>query len=170
MIAMEEVKEKFAGKGKKTIFFLGVLGIILIFLSSMLPKSAEKSEVKDNISAEEYCLMLEKKVESIVIGITGDKKVSAMVTLDTGSQYVYADEGRQTVTEKGNDTEQSYTIIKSSGGGENGLLVTEYMPTVRGVAVVCNITGADMEERIRAALMAALDIQNKKIYVTGYTY
>ena len=49
-------------------------------------------------------------------------------------------------------------------------MVTEYMPTVRGVAVVCNITGADMEERIRAALMAALDIQNKKIYVTGYTY
>ena len=93
-----------------------------------------------------------------------------LVTLDTGSQYVYADEGRQTVTEKGNDTEQSYSIIKSSGGGENGLLVTEYMPTVRGVAVVCNITGADMEERIRAALMAALDIQNKKIYVTGYTY
>ncbi len=170
MMNTEEIKEKVQGKGKKIIFFLGVLGIVLIFLSSLLPGSSEKSEVTKKVSAEEYCNTLEKKVTEIVVGITGSKKVSVVITLDTGNQYVYADEGRTTVTEKGNDTEQSYTIIKSGDGEENGLLVTEYMPTVRGVAIVCSITGTDMEERIRAAISAALDIQNKKIYVTGYTY
>ncbi len=170
MINIEELKEKLAGKGKKIIFIIGVLGIALIFLSSLLPESSKKSEVTKTQSTAEYCDWLEDRVSEIVIGITGSKKVSVVVTLDTGNQYVYADEGRTTETERGNDTEQSYTIIKSSDGEESGLLVTEYMPTVRGVAIVCNITDTDMEERVRAAVRAALDIQNKKIYVTGYTY
>ncbi len=170
MIDREKIMEKLKGRGGKIVFILGVVGIILIYLSSFLPKGAEKSEVKKTFTTAEYCALLESKVSEIVVGITGSKKVSVVITLDTGNQYVYADEGRSTTTAESNDTQQSYTIIKSSDGEENGLLVTEYMPTVRGVAIVCDAVFEDTEESVRAAVMAALDISNKKIYVTKYAH
>lgn len=170
MISIDNIREKLQGKGKKIILILGIAGIILIYLSSLTPKSTRKSEVNTEEASAQYCALLESKVSELVTGITGSKKVSVAITLDTGSQFVYADEGRETKTENTDDRQQSYTIIKSSDGEESGLLVTEYMPTVRGVAIVCDILGADTEEKVRAAVMAALDIQNKKIYVTGYAY
>lgn len=170
MIDGKTIAEKFKGKGKKTIFFLGLAGILLVYLSSFSSGGEENAEkVKDTYTvATEYCALTEEKIRDLVISITGSKKVSVAVTLDTGNQYIYADEGRTTVTDKSNDSEQGYIIVKSADGAESGLLVTEYMPTVRGVAIVCDTVSEETEQRVRSAVMAALDISGKKIYVTQY--
>lgn len=157
------------GKGK-IIFILGLAGILLIYFSSLSGGKNEKGAVDNGDVTYEYCQQLEERVELLVKNICGSKKVSVVITLDSGKQYVYADEGRTQTTENTNDCEQNYTIIKSESGAENGLLVTEYMPTVRGVAVVCDLQSVDAEEKIRDAISAALDISNSKIYVTQYVY
>ncbi len=157
------------GKGK-IIFVLGIVGILLIYLSGFIG-SNEKQETETGTDITyEYCKELESKVKDLVQGICGSKKVAVVITLDSGKQYVYADEGRTQTTEQSDDREQSYTIIKSADGEESGLLVTEYMPTVRGVAVVCDSLTPQAEESIKAAIAAALDVSNKKIYVTQYLY
>ncbi len=55
-------------------------------------------------------------------------------------------------------------------GGEQALLVTAEMPEVRGVAVVCR--GGDDElinEKIKNAVTAALNITSKRVYIAGGT-
>ncbi len=157
------------GKGK-IIFLLGIVGILLIYLSTFFGKEDAKTTVSGGDITYEYCTQLENKVETLVKGICGSKRVSVVVTLDSGKQYVYADEGRTQTTENGNDREQSYIIIESADGEEGGLLVTEYMPTVRGVAVVCDGLTPQIQQNICDAIAAALDISQKKIYVTQYLY
>ena len=163
--------EKLKGRGGRIILILGLCGIALIFLSSLIPEK-EKETVGSVVSetSDEYCRSLESKVSEIVGGITGSERVSVAITLDCGKQYGYADEGRTTESGGGNNREQNYAIVRSSDGGENGLLVTEYMPTVRGVAIVCAPVSKETEQRVCDAVMAALDISAKKIYVTQYAY
>lgn len=48
------------------------------------------------------------------------------------------------------------------------MLVTTQMPKVRGVAIVCD--GGDNEriaEKIQNAVMSALNISSKKVYICG---
>lgn len=162
---MSELLRK--GKGK-FIFLVGIAGILLIYLSSVLGGDrTEKAVTAD--SSREYCEQLKSETEELVKGITGSKRVSVVITLDSGKQYVYADEGKTVKSDTDDDREKSYTIIRSSDGDENGLLITEYMPTVRGVAIVCESLSAEGEERVRSAVSAALDISSKRIYITSYT-
>lgn len=159
----------FKGKGGKIIILLGIIGIILIFLSSLADKG-DSPTPQGGAPVSEYSEMLEVKITEIVKSITGSERVSVIVTLESGSQYVYADEGRSIDSGDKNDTEQTYAIIKGENGGESGLLVTEYMPVIRGVAIVCDAFTPDAKERVTAAVKAALDISERKIYVTQYAY
>lgn len=168
MIDGKGIFEKLKGKGGRLIFFIGIVGIALIFLSSFLPKEAESEPVAAIPEADSYCLTLEEKIKELVKSITGSERISVAVTLECGRQYVYADEGKSSENGQKNDTQQSYAIIKGADGEESGLLVTEYMPTVRGVAIVCDAFSDDTKERVLSAVCAALDISEKKIFVTQY--
>ncbi len=168
MINEINIFEKLKGKSGKLIFFLGVAGILLIYLSSFLSSGEEKPVAVKTDDTASYCEFLENRIVELVKGITGSRKVSVVVTLDSGKQYVYADEGRKSEGENESDSEQSYIIVRSSNGDEGGLLVTEYLPVVRGVAIVTNGLSAKKRNEISAAVCAALDISERKVYVTQY--
>ncbi len=156
------------GKTGKIVFFLGIAGILLIYLSSLFPKQKETVKVSTTDTTAAYCAELEQKITGLVRSISGSKRVSVAVTLDSGKQYVYADEASRSESDSGNDSEQSYIIVRQSNGDEGGLLVTEYLPVVRGVAIVCGRLTTAQREDIRSAVCAALDISERKIYVTQY--
>lgn len=168
-------------KNKAKLFFiLGILGIALIFLSSLFDSSdnttAAKNKSEPTVTSEQYCKQLEDKVKKIVTSITGSKNSVVVVTLDTSVQYVYADNKKQQTenseqndkTENSDSTEQNYIIISDSNGDESPLVITEYMPSVRGVAIVCE-GGYDqiIIDKVKNAVMSALNITSKRIYVTG---
>lgn len=164
----------------KLIFAVGILGIGLIFLSSFFDGNSKTNTTqKDDVNSmasNEYCEQLEKKVKTIVTGITGSKNSVVVVTLDTGIQYIYADNKKQQTSnseqsdkkENSDSNEHNYIIITDKNGDEQPLIITEYMPSVRGVAIVCE-GGYDQAvcEQIKNAVMSALNITSKKIYVTG---
>lgn len=156
------------GRAGKLVFILGLVGVVLIYLSSMLPKGKKPQSTAVAETSEAYCEELEDKITSLVKGITGSKRVSVAITLDAGKQYVYADEAKNSQNGSGGTSEQNYIIIRSENGDESGLLVTEYQPTVRGVAIVCSRLSAAWREDILSAVCAALDISERKIYVTQY--
>ncbi len=168
-------------KNKAKLFFtLGLLGVALIFLSSFFETTAKDESSKNKnvsvITSNQYCEQLEKKVKQIVTSITGSKNCVVVVTLDTSVQYIYADNKKQQTSnseqndkkENSNSTEQDYIIITDSGGDESPIVITEYMPNVRGVAIVCE-GGYDqiVIDKIKNAVMSALNITSKRIYVTG---
>ena len=166
-------------KSPKILMIAGVVGIALIYLSTAFT-SDKKAEVKnaDSSSAmiEEYREKLENDICKMVSNITGSKKVTAVVTLENGIRYSYADMREEALTEKlesetkssDKELKEGYITVKTADGGEQALLITEQMPEVRGVAIVCE--GGDNEvlnEKIKNTVMAAFDITSKRVYICG---
>lgn len=171
--ALQEIKKK-----PRALMALGLIGILLIFLSTCSDgeEKNEKSLVTGTVSAEEYRLSLEKSVKSIVKQITGDSNATVLVTLESGVRYSYADstETASSNTQSGTSAAESvnsahsYITVRTADGGEQALLITELMPKIRGVAIVC--IGGDNEiiaEKIKGAVTAAFDITSKRVYIAG---
>ncbi len=165
-------------KNPKIIIILGIVGIVLIFISSLTGKSGNEKgvETKKKTDTETYKAEITENVKNIVKSITGDSSPTVVVTLESGVKYVYADAGEfDTVSTSGTGTNQesesskrSYVTVKDSEGGENALVVTENMPEIRGVAVICK--GGENEETaqiIKNAVTAALNITSKRVYISG---
>lgn len=158
-------------KSGKTLLIIGMVGIVLIGVSSFLPQGTEKQNRVQSLSTENYLNGLEQKVKKTVCAITGNNEVSVAITLENSVEYSYADEVKSDSTEKtqsgGTDktdkNETQYITVKLADGSESALLVTEYMPQVRGVTVVC--TGTDRSEDIENALMAMLGVSSRRICV-----
>ena len=166
-------------KQPKTLIIIGISGIVLIFASSFFSgnkKTQTNSSPSPTITAQEYKENLERSVKDTVITITGSENVSVMITLESGIKYSYADVNEDSTDQKtenereskSRDTKQSYITVKSADGGEEALIVAEYMPQIKGVAIICE--GGDNEiikEKIESAVMAALDITSKRVYIAG---
>lgn len=182
---MNDTLKKYASllKNPKILVAAGIIGIVLIALSTFIgpsnKKETEKQTVGTTVSADEYRERLEEDVADMVESITGSESVTVMITLESGVRYTYADATEGTSaskTESNSDssssetTKQTYITVKNADGGEEALLVTELMPEVRGVAVICD--GGDDEtvaEKVRNAVTAALNITSKRVYIAGGT-
>ena len=177
---MNEIVSKYLKpfKKPKTVVIIGLVGIGLIVLSSLFSSGESKKEnmKTGEMTAEEYKTILEEDIKETVTDITGSKNVSVVITLESGIKYSYADIREETLTEKkenekestDNETKSGYITVKTAEGGEQALLVTTQMPKVRGVAIVCD--GGDNEriaEKIQNAVMSALNISSKKVYICG---
>lgn len=165
-------------KKPKMLVILGVAGMVLIFLSSFL--SGEKKEstpaILNEMDVEEYKENLENDIKDMVFYITGSKKISVIVTLDSGIKYSYADQIEEVSSDKTEGEEKSreteykteYITVKTDEGGEKAILLRTEMPEIRGVAVVCE--GGDDEvlrEKIENTVTAALNITSKRVYICG---
>ena len=120
--------------------------------------------------------MREHGIEKIVKDITGSGKVEVVVTLESSIRYSYAESVEETKAEKNdkesqsldNELKEGYITVKTADGGEEALLVTARMPEIRGIAIVCE--GGDNEiinQKIQNAVMAALNITSKRVYICG---
>ncbi len=166
-------------KKPKTLIIIGIVGILLIFLSTIsFEDKTIKAEQPSEISVEEYRKNLERDVTKIVKSITGDKKATVVITLESGICYQYADvtEGStadktdNNTTTSSSEQKQGYITVKNKDGSEQALLVTAKMPEVRGVAIVCR--GGDnqsLSEKIQNTVTAALNITSKRVYIAGGT-
>ncbi len=166
----------------KLLVILGISGIVLIFISSLFSGSNNKAEssVASSVTytAEQYSEMLEEDIKNIVTGITGDKNPTVVITLESGIRYSYASADETDTSSSTGSTndqsseskKQSYITVKTADGGEQALVVTEIMPEVRGVAIICS--GGNSEataEKIKNAVTAALNITSKRVYISGGT-
>ncbi len=161
------------GGGSRWIVAAGVIGLGLILLSEFWPSSAAKTAPTTAIRTQEYAAALEEQLCTLLRGVEGVGECRVLLTLENGVEYVYATEETVKSDYEGQDaggkTSQSDNrtdkVILLNGGSE-GLLVTEILPTVKGVVVVCD-GGEDaaVQERVRAALTTALNITAKRVCV-----
>ncbi len=160
--------------GVRCIVIVGAVGILLIFLSELLP-AREKTAETVTADTDTYVRTLEERLTETVSRIDGVGACRVMVTLQNGVEYVYASEektGSDYKTEgdalsRADDNEQSVILVQTDRGYE-GLLVTELQPTVKGVVVVCEGGGdAVVQERVRAALCAVLNVTDKRVCVVA---
>ncbi len=161
----------------KYIVVIGMIGILLIATSTLIPKNSdgrtENSSLK-NVTAETYVAQLEKKINSMISQIEGVGSSEVVITLENGIENVYANSERKTsdcnenISGKStnrNDTQHDVVIIDGSGG-KQALVITQKEPTVKGVVVVCE--GADnsvIVNRVTDAVTKSLNIKTNRISV-----
>lgn len=177
---MNKLKEilKFKGnKVTKTIYICGVIGIILIFLSTI--KFGDNKSAKSNSHTEDYAEKIEAQISEIVCKITGERDARVMISLESSGEIIYADaksistnnvtdqdDNSKYKSQKTDNTEQNYIIVEDSNGDQRALIVSELTPTVRGVVVVTKYAdNASVAERITSAVTTVLNIPSKKVCV-----
>lgn len=163
-------------KKPKTLIILGVMGIALIFLSTLGGQNNSSPQKTGEFSAEEYKEALEKDITKLVKSISGSRRVTVVITLESGLNYQYADTKEGSSQEKNDkdttavssEVKEGYITVKNADGSERAILLSEQMPEIRGVAIVCE--GGDnleLNEKIQNAVTSALNITSKRVYIAG---
>ena len=168
----------------KGIVLIGMIGILLILLSEILPQSTKTPQdaVSVSIDNETFCRQTEEKIYNLVSSIQGVGEAQVWVTLESGAEYVYLQEeirntdttkdynseGVKTLREKDN-SEQKYILVNKNGE-EQPLLQKQLEPTVQGVVIVCEGAGsAQVNEQVVNAVTCALGISSNRVYVAQLT-
>lgn len=140
---------------KNLIYILGVIGILLVFASSIPKSNTAPTVVEEDM---DYCKKIEEKLEKILPDIASVGKVSVMVTAKNYGRITLA-------TDKSDGVEQT-VILNQKGGGENGLVLEEAYPTIQGVIIVAEGGRNDrVKEELTSAVSALLGVEAHRIKI-----
>lgn len=142
-------------QNKKYIYILGMLGILLIFISSF-PRGNAEQTVKD--TEADYCTEIEEKLERILPEIASVGKVSVMVT---AKNY-----GRTVFVKDSSDRNEETVILNQKGGGEGALVSEERNPLIQGVIIVAEGGRSDrVKGELTEAVSALLGVEAHRIKI-----
>lgn len=150
---------------------VAVVGILLLIFGGKMGRdkpddsnSAKQpgSTTDQKLSMEEYRCALEKRICYICSQVDGVGNVSVIVSLESGFEYVYATD----IKHSGSGESVQYIVI-GSGSEEHVVYLTEKVPSIAGIGVVCQ-GGADpnIKRELTYLLSAAFEVSTNKIYVT----
>ena len=169
----------------KLLLAVGFAAIALLFISDYVGNDAQKASAEPAIYSaaqtdyEEYTARLESRLTELISSVDGAGNTKVMVTLECGTEYVYASQQKSTsaVSENSNPDgrvsrdekrsgEESLILI-DAGRGEEPLILKEITPTVAGVVVLCS--GADdinVRQQIINVVTTALGTSSNRVCVT----
>lgn len=152
------------------IVAVGILGILLIALSELLPADKTKSENQEQqtafASANNYEAGVEKRLEEIIANIAGAGKVKVMVTINSSPETIYAKNEKEKTKTDEKSSEYSYDGSYVVDNNDNGVVLKTSEPEIRGVIVVCD--GGDkpaVKKDITDAVSSVLSIKSNNISV-----
>jgi len=137
------------GRWQAIVLAAGLIGLLLLCITS-LPTGGKSAEGGINPAQESiridltaYEQQLEERLCGIIGAIAGAGETRVMLTLECGSEPIYAVQGKtdsrhnisDSSTEEHISADKEYVII-GSGAGEQGLVLKMMEPQVRGVAVL----------------------------------
>lgn len=164
-------------KGSRMIFLAGIFLLFLIVCFYFSAKNDIKKEEQSVTSSDEYVLETEKRLEEILSGVRGVGNCSVLITLESGVEYVYAEEEKYSTdstssdsrTQTGENRQKSYVTTKASGT-ESPVVVTEIAPSIKGVAVICDGGGSTAVKTVITEIISkALGISGDKIAIAQKT-
>ncbi len=169
---MEEKKVKPIKLGSlnlspKLVFSLGLLGIILIGLSGFLGNEDNTIKNEDySLQSKQYVDETEQRMEEILSLTSGVGKVTVMITIDNGAEYVYAKDEKQSGSTQQQSTESKYILIDGSTGKRQPLVLTQLEPKIKGVVVVCD-GGNDpvVRQRVSDIVTTSLGINSLQVCI-----
>ena len=170
----------------KLIVMLGILGMALILISQFTGTGGGRASGQPppartpEFTNEEYIRMLEQRLQTLISEIDGVGRNKVMVTLESGVEYVYAQEERRstdTTHQPGGSElavggrvqesiEQRFILVDTEFGRREALVLTRRPPRVQGVVIVCE--GADnilVQEKLISVVTTALGIPSTRVSV-----
>lgn len=179
-----KLKEILPKSKSSLLIVIGIIGLLLVLVSTFsrnsgggqdkIPEAKQDGSYADG----DYVSNLELRLENIISDMLGSTRVNVMITLESGTRYVYANEVKTDAgtkddrtslkTEQSDSNQQTYVVMKDSSGNETALLVTEIMPVVRGVVVVCDSGQTEaVSSAVKTAVQSVLNVGAEKICVIG---
>ena len=153
------------------IVIIGIVGILLLTLSELIPtkdKTSEAQTQKDTQQTATYAdyeESIEKRLAALVSSISGAGNVKVMVTLDSENENVYAVEQKSNSSDSSSSDEKKYVIINKDGD-DDGLLLKIVEPEIRGVAIVCDgADSASVRQEIIKTVTAVLGISSNRVNI-----
>ncbi|MBQ9969473.1 MAG: hypothetical protein IJP15_03155 [Oscillospiraceae bacterium] len=163
----------------RLLISVGLLGLLLIFLSELggseNPKVASMSQTVEN---EAYIQSMEDKLGKLVEQVSGAGNCHVMVTLEQGTQYVFASESKKVIDEtqsrdgdenskvQQKDNSESRIVVLEENGVSRPLVETSKEPQVKGVVVVCEGGSSSIvRERVTEVLTTVLGIGSHQVCV-----
>ena len=179
------LKQFFAKDFKlKIIVLLGILGMALILLSQFADSdSAGQSQPQITGGAEfanlEYITQLEERLQNLISQIDGVGRNKVMITLESGTEYVFAQEQRRNTdtTHPGSgeilaggrtqeSVEQRFILVDTEFGRREALVLTRIPPRVQGVIIVCEgASNPVVEQKLISVVTTALGIPSTRVSV-----
>ena len=163
------------------VFVLGIAGILLIGLSSLLPERGEPPQEVPVLETDTgaYAARLEERLQGILQQTEGVGKAQVMVTLENGYRQVYAKSEKvnndilediraqdEKKTQEKQVTEQTYVLVDGAGG-KVPLVTAQLEPEVKGVVVVCEGGGdPQVVGKVVDTVKVALNISSARIAVS----
>lgn len=161
--------KKLFSKKNQNFLFIGcciLLGIILLLYGSgiFVEKPTGQKKADQHELLEQYIKNLEDSIAHLCSNVAGVSDVRVAVTLASGFEYVYATDSK---TRPDGSTEIKYITI-GSGSSEVVVYITEKLPEIAGVGIVCRgDSDPAIQQKLMALVSTAYNIKTNKIYITG---
>ncbi|MBO7219419.1 MAG: hypothetical protein J6V40_05550 [Clostridia bacterium] len=165
------LKDKVLSFNFLKVVFIVVLGIVLLYVVSNVYVSSDDNvnaltSNTDNknvsypkyLSTIEYASYLEDKLEILFSNMQGVGSVSAMVSLDGSSTFNYA-------TTSSNNASSNNIIFVESGGEKYPLVLSEYLPNVASVTLVCMGLTDEIKVDIIRSVSTMFQLSTDCVYV-----
>ena len=169
---MEQEKKQ---GGKKWLAVLGTYKYVLIVIAAGIlclawPSASREEEAERAAEGQVDAGALQAEMEEILGAIQGVGELRLMLTVDTGPQRELAGDTSLSYsgsTQAPEDYSRTAETVVVSGGGENGVVVTEERcPQYRGALVVCEGGGSDaVRLRVTEAVAALTGLGADRIAV-----
>ena len=169
----------------KLLLAAGLLAIALLVITNGKEEAvgSDPINVSSYIGAstdyDSYVSRLEARLTELISSVDGAGRTKVMITLECGTEYVYASQQKTTTAVSENSEpsgrssrdekrsgEQSLILV-DAGRGEEPLILKEITPTVAGVVVLCS--GADnvnVRQQIIDVVTTALGTSSNRVCVT----
>lgn len=176
---MEVIRELVKKYKNILLILLFFVVAALIFFSGGEKKTELKGE--EPVDTARYLEESERRLTEVLEQMSGVGAVRVYLTLESGEEKIYATESRtnqqsrSSMTDGSGDKslennaegEETYLVLRGSGGEETPILLKTMEPKIRGAVILCE-GGEDpaIREKVLKAASAALNISSSKIYVT----
>lgn len=173
----EKLKSFTQKKRVNFLLVLGICGILLLFLSDLLPDTTKtaKPSAEGAFDAESYTKTTQTQLTDLLGQIAGVGRIKVMVTLESSTQSVYAttEKSQSTSGSDGGQNTQTYEndyVLVDGTDGKEALVDHTEMPQIRGVVIICD--GGDdtaTVRRVTEAVSVVLGLSTNRICVTKMT-
>ena len=136
----------------KYVLIVIAAGIILLLWPTGEQERNEGTDSTVDVRETFDLEALEEKLSRTLSKVEGAGEVTVTLTVKSGMEQVLASDRATSVSERGSSVEEE-TVLISTGGGQETVLITQKYPTFQGALVVCE--GGDSAE-IRLLLTQAV--------------
>lgn len=150
----------------KIIFVIGIIGMILILISSFIPDKKEEKSESENLyfNKSGYLEDIENRLEDFLENMEGVGNADVMITLKGGEFYTYIYEDKKSISENRTETDKSYVM---SGREKTPVLETVNNPEIKGAVIACEgASEPSVKSDVYNTVSKALGISTADIYVT----